>query len=451
MDVLMPQLGETVSEGKITKWFKSAGDEIKPGDNLFEIETDKVSMEVPSTTAGVLSEIRVAAGDVAPVGAIVAVIGDGSRVSRPAKESPAPLTPAEAGVQSFQQSTGSPLPRGRSEELRARRSTPIKLDPFFEVRTPERNYGPARLPGGITVTPLARRKAFEAGIDLTRVAGSGPHGRIVALDITTAPYDRFGTREVVAPVGAVGREPLQIKALYRDVPFEEVPLDAMRRTIATRLVQAKQSIPHFYLTADIEIGRLLALREEANASAPKDADGKPAFRLSVNDLIIKAWAAALQRVPDANAVWAEDRILRFRHSDIAVAVAIDGGLITPVIRQAETKSLSAISNEMRELAERARARRLAPQEYQGGASAISNLGMYGIREFAAIINPPQSTILAIGAARRQAVEKPDGGVAFASMMTVTLSCDHRVVDGALGAEVIAAFRGFTEQPVTALV
>ncbi len=235
------------------------------------------------------------------------------------------------------------------------------------------------------------------------------------------------------------------------MPFEEVPLDGMRRTIATRLMQAKQTIPHFYLTADVEIGRMLALREEANAAAPKDKEGAAAFKLSVNDIVIKAWAAALQRVPAANAVWADDRILRFEHSDIGVAVAIDGGLITPVIRQAESKTLSAISREMRELAARARAKKLKPNEYQGGSSAISNLGMYGVREFSAIINPPHATILAIGAARRQAVEREDGGVAFASVMAVTLSCDHRVVDGALGAELLAAFTGFIEQPVTMLV
>ena len=240
-------------------------------------------------------------------------------------------------------------------------------------------------------------------------------------------------------------------ALYRDVPFEEVPLDGMRRTIATRLMQAKQTIPHFYLTADVDIGALAKLREDANAAAPKARDGEPAFKLSVNDLVIKAWAAALRQVPAANAVWAEDRILRFRQSDIGIAVAIDGGLITPVIRQADSKTLSAISNEVRELAARARAKKLRPDEYQGGASAISNLGMYGVREFSAIINPPHATILAVGAARRQAVEREDGGVGFASIMTVTLSCDHRVVDGALGAELLAAFRGFVEQPVTMLV
>ena len=224
----------------------------------------------------------------------------------------------------------------------------------------------------------------------------------------------------------------------------------MRATIAQRLVEAKQTIPHFYLTADIGIDALLKVREDANAAAPKGRNGAPAYKLSLNDLVIKAWAAALQRVPAANAVWAGDRILRLKHSDVGVAVAIDGGLYTPIIRKAETKSLSAISAEMRELAERARARRLKPQEYQGGSSVVSNLGMYGIREFAAIINPPHATVLAVGAARRQPMEKADGTIVFAGVMTVTLSCDHRVVDGALGAELLAAFRGFVESPVTAL-
>jgi pyruvate dehydrogenase E2 component (dihydrolipoamide acetyltransferase) len=447
MDVLMPQLGETVSEGKITKWFKSAGEPVKPGDNLFEIETDKVSMEVPSTTTGVLAEIRVAVGAVAPVGAVVAVISDsaGAAVSPPSAVAPAPASAAPARVAGAIGSVPAP------DNAPPASAGPIKLDPFFEVRTPQRNYGPARLAGGAQVTPLARRLAGEAGIDLARLTGSGPHGRIVARDIESAATR--GAARSAAPAAAVtvGPSADQIMALYRDSSFEEVPLDAMRRTIATRLVQAKQTIPHFYLTADLDIGRLLALRQEANAAAPTDRDGHAALRLSVNDLIIKAWAAALQRVPAANAVWAEDRILRFRHSDIGVAVAIEGGLITPVIRQADTKTVSAISAEMRELAERARSRQLKPREYQGGASAISNLGMYGVREFAAIINPPQATILAVGAARRQAVEQPDGGVGFASVMTVTLSCDHRVVDGALGAQLLAAFRGFVEQPVTALV
>jgi pyruvate dehydrogenase E2 component (dihydrolipoamide acetyltransferase) len=402
-------------------------------------------MEVPSTSAGVLSEIRVGVGEVAPVGAIVAVIaGEGAQATASqtvrADVSP-PLVAAKAAIQ--ESATLGPRLRGDERPGTQAQAAPIKLDPFFEVRTPDRNYGPAKLPGGAVVTPLARRLAADAGIDLARVTGSGPHGRIVAHDVQSA--SRAG--RALVPAAGAG----EVMALYRDAAFVEVPLDGMRKTIAARLIQAKQTIPHFYLTADVEIGRFLTMREEANAAAPRDNDGQPLFRLSVNDLIIKAWGVALQRVPEANAAWADDRILRFRHSDIGIAVAIDGGLITPIIRQAESKSLTAISGEMRELAERARSRRLKPHEYQGGSSAISNLGMYGVREFAAIINPPHATILAIGAARRQAVETADGGVAFASMMTVTLSCDHRVVDGALGAELLAAFKGLVETPVTMLV
>jgi len=438
-----------VAEGKITQWFKSAGDAIKPGDNLFEIETDKVSMEVPSTSAGVLAEIRVAAGEVAPVGAVVAVIADGTGASAPsagktASPTPAPVkqSPPPAAAPS------SPAAPSSVATSPAAASAPIKLDPFFEVRTPDRNYGPARLPGGMRVTPLARRLAAQGGIDLAGISPSGPNSRIRARDVETA----LASGERAAPAAtSAGPSVEQIKALYRDVPFEEVPLDGMRRTIATRLVQATQTIPHFYLTADVEIGALTKLREQANAAAPKDADGNPAFKLSVNDFVIKAWAAALQRVPAANAVWAEDRILRFRRSDIGIAVAVEGGLITPLMRSADTKTLSAISQEMKELSARARAKKLKPDEYQGGSSAISNLGMYGVREFSAIINPPHSTILAVGAARRQAIEAEAGGVAFASVMSVTVSCDHRVVDGALGAELLAAFRGCVEQPVTMLV
>ena len=454
MDVLMPQLGETVAEGKITQWFKSAGDAIKPGDNLFEIETDKVSMEVPSTSAGVLAEIRVAAGEVAPVGAVVAVIADGAGASAPSAGKTAPVTTAPATPAPVKQSPPPVAAPSSATSLSsvaaspAAASAPIKLDPFFEVRTPDRNYGPARLPGGMRVTPLARRLAAQGGIDLAGISPSGPNSRIRARDVETA----LASGKRAAPAATLaGPSVDQIKALYRDVPFEEVPLDGMRRTIATRLVQATQTIPHFYLTADVEIGALIKLREQANAAAPKDADGNPAFKLSVNDFVIKAWAAALQRVPAANAVWAEDRILRFRRSDIGIAVAVEGGLITPLMRSADTKTLSAISQEMKELSARARAKKLKPDEYQGGSSAISNLGMYGVREFSAIISPPHSTILAVGAARRQAIETEAGGVAFASVMSVTLSCDHRVVDGALGAELLAAFRGCVEQPVTMLV
>jgi pyruvate dehydrogenase E2 component (dihydrolipoamide acetyltransferase) len=439
MDVLMPQLGETVAEGKITKWFKSAGEQVKPGDNLFEIETDKVSMEVPSTTTGVLAEIRVPAGDVAPVGAIVAVIanGSGDQPSRPATPAAAPVTKPPAPAAIVAAATAAPAPQY---------SRPIKLDPFFEVRTPDRNFGPARLSGGVTVTPLARRLAAESGIDLSRLRGSGPHGRIVAHDVETAP------RPADAPLTArTGPSADEVKALFAPDAYEEVPLDGMRRTIAARLTQAIQTIPHFYLTADVEIDRLIRLREEANFGAPKDKDGNPAFKLSLNDFIIRALALALQRVPAANAAWAGDRILRFKHADIGVAVALDGGLITPIIRSAEAKPVRAISAEMKDLSARARDKKLKPSDYQGGSAAISNLGMYGVREFSAIINPPHATILAVGAARRQAVENPDGGVAFASVLAVTLSCDHRVLDGAVGAELLAAFKAFVEMPVTMLV
>jgi pyruvate dehydrogenase E2 component (dihydrolipoamide acetyltransferase) len=447
MDVLMPQLGETVTEGKITKWFKSAGDAVKPGDNLFEIETEKTSMEVPSMVAGTLSEIRFQVGEVAKVGAVVAVIaGAGEAAQRkaaaPASAPQAPLTPAQAGVES--QAALGPRFRG-DERIESASYAYPQMSPWREVRTPERNFGPAKLPGGVTVTPLARRLASERGIDLTRISGSGPRGRIVAADVEKAAPS--------APVRAVaaGAGVAQVKALYEGVAYEEIPLDSMRRTIATRLVEAKQTIPHFYLTADIEIGRLIAIREEANAAAPQDKDGNPAFKLSLNDFLIKAWAVALQRVPAANAVWAGDRILRFVHSDVGVAVALDGGLITPVVRNADEKSLTGISAEMRDLAERARTKKLMPDEYKGGASAISNLGMYGVRDFSAIINPPHATILAVGAARRAPVEAEDGSVKFVSQTTVTLSCDHRVVDGALGAQLLASFRALIERPVTFLV
>jgi pyruvate dehydrogenase E2 component (dihydrolipoamide acetyltransferase) len=437
MDILMPQLGETVVEGKITKWFKSAGDAVKPGDNLFEIETDKVSMEVPATAAGVLAEIRVAAGEVALVGAVVAVLGDkagavtspqAAKTGAPPK---APMAPAQA-----------PRPAPAQHPVTARTAP---LDPFNEVRTAAGNYGPVRLASGRVTTPLARRLAAEKGIDLSVVAGSGPHGRIVARDVESG---HVGVKASAAPSGFSGA---QVLALYADRPHEEILLDGMRRTIAARLVQSKQTIPHFYLSMDVDLGALLAAREEINAAAPKDKDRNPAFKISVNDFVIKALAVALQRVPATNAVWAEDRVLRFQHSDIGVAVAIDGGLLTPVVRDAEMKSLTAISAEMKDLAGRARERKLKPQEYQGGSTAISNLGMYGIREFSAIINPPQASILAIGAAQRCAVEDENGAVVFRSMMTVTLSCDHRVIDGALGAQLLDAFKSLIERPLTMLV
>jgi len=445
MNILMPQLGETVAEGKITAWFKTVGDAVKRGDNLFEIETEKTSMDVPATAAGVLTEIRVPAGTVVPVGAIVAVL----------TEAEAQLNSASAGASPAiaPQPTKAPAPatvgalQAETTRMEPARALP-PLDPFHPIRTPPKNFGPARLPGGRTVTPLARRLAAEAGIDLSRITSSGPHGRIVARDIESAMARGM---EPVATVRPSGLTAERVKAVYAPGSYEEIALDSMRRTIAARLVEAKQTVPHFYLSCDVALDRLEVVRTEANASAGKDADGAPAFKLSLNDFLIKALAHALQRVPAANAVWAEDRILRFRSADIAVAVALDGGLITPVIRDAETKTLSAISAEMKSLAARARERRLQPAEYQGGVATLSNLGMYGVREFAAIINPPQSSLLAVGAAERRPVETEDGGVRFETRMTATLSCDHRVVDGALGAELLSAFKQAVEHPIALLV
>jgi len=440
MDVLMPQLGETVAEGKIVKWFKSAGDSVKPGENLFEIETDKTSMEVPATSAGTLTDIRFQVGETAKVGAVVAIIADGGTSAVRAAAPPAApqqisLAPIAAALREVAQPAPTPRNNPRNEPL----------DPFHEVRTPNRNFGPAKLLTGAFVTPLARRLASERGIDLTRISGSGPHGRIVAADVAT------GAPSAAPAMRLSGATANEVKALFDGAAYEEVPLDGMRRSIATRMIEAKQTIPHFYLTADMDVGRLVAMREEANAAAPKDKNGNPSFKLSLNDFVIKAWAAALQRIPVANAVFAEDRILRFTHSDIGVAAALDDGLITPIIRNADAKSLTAISSEMRDLTARARDRKLKPAEYQGGSSAISNLGMYGVREFAAIINPPQATILAVGATRRAPVETEDGGIKFISQMTVTVSCDHRVLDGAQGAELLAAFKALIENPVSALI
>ncbi|MTW15978.1 pyruvate dehydrogenase complex dihydrolipoamide acetyltransferase [Rhodoplanes serenus] len=445
MDILMPQLGETVAEGKITTWFKAVGDTVAPGDNLFEIETDKVSMEVPAISGGVLAEIRVPAGAVAPVGAVVAVVsGDAA-----GGESATPF-----GAHTGAAASGAPPVPMAAAPGRAPASAALSavgssapLDPFHAVRTPARNYGPARLAGGRTVTPLARRLAAEAGIDLAGLAASGPYGRIVARDVEAAiTHGAAGAPSLPASPTAD-----RVKALYEPGIVTELPADQMRKTIAARLVEAKQTVPHFYLTADVALDRLLTLRHEANAAAPHDADGHPLWRLSVNDLVLRALARALVRVPDANAVWAEDRILRFSRVDVGIAVALDGGLITPVLRDAAGKPMSAVATEAKDLIARARARRLAPAEYQGGVSTVSNLGMYGIKEFAGIVNPPQSTLLAVGAAERRPVEAADGGVRFETRMTLTLSCDHRVVDGALGAKLLAAVRDAIEHPVGLLV
>jgi pyruvate dehydrogenase E2 component (dihydrolipoamide acetyltransferase) len=405
MDVLMPQLGETVSSGKIIGWFKKVGDRIMPGEDLFEIETDKTSMEVPATVAGTLTEIRIGNGIEAPVGAIVAVI---------AAEGPLPA-PRPAVV---------PTPSAAS-----------RLDPFNEVRTPPRNFGPARLASGIFVTPLARRLAHDAGIELAAVTGSGPRGRIVKRDIEKAQAG--GGIAVRAPATGV----VEVGA------YDEVPLDNVRKIIARRLTEAKQSIPHFYLTIDVSIDQLLALRGQVNDSlAGRSGDA----RVSVNDFVIRAVALALRRVPAANASFTETAIRRYRDVDVSVAVATPNGLITPIVRRADTKTLGAISAEMKALAGRAREGKLRPEEFQGGGFSISNLGMFGVKQFQAIINPPQSGILAVGAGEKRTIVVDDQ-VRVATLMTCTLSVDHRVVDGATGAEFLQAFKGLIEAPIALLI
>lgn len=421
MNVLMPQLGETVTEGTIAKWYKSLGDTIAAGDVLFEIETDKTSMEVPALAGGILAEIRAQKGQTVPVNAVVCVITADGKVSietAPAEFATATATAAPAKSAP----AAAPVPQPVAAPPAAKRD----IDPFNSVQSPAKNFGKATLPSGAKITPLARRLAAEAGIDLGALQGSGPHGRIVAADIKRAPPAQVQT----APTAAGNA-------------YREIPLDGMRRTIAKRLVESKQTVPHFYLSTDVSVEALLALRQQINTLAPK--------RISVNDFIVKAYALALQKVPAANAIWAEDKLLQYERSDIGVAVAIEGGLITPVVRSADLKSLATVSAEIADLAKRARERKLKPAEYQGGTGTVSNLGMYGIRQFSAIVNPPQATILAVGAAERRPEEGTDGSIRFASKLTVTLSVDHRVVDGAVAGELLAAFRTLVEAPLSLLL
>jgi pyruvate dehydrogenase E2 component (dihydrolipoamide acetyltransferase) len=303
-------------------------------------------------------------------------------------------------------------------------------------------------------SPLARRVAKDAGIELGRITGTGPHGRVIARDVEQAKSGKGLKAPAAAPAGGSALAPSmsdqQILSLFEPGSYEVVPHDGMRRTIAQRLTASIQTIPHFYLTMDCDIGKLLAAREEINAAAPKDKEKKPLYKLSVNDFVIKAMAVALQKIPNCNVSWTEGGMLKHKHSDVGVAVAMPGGLITPIIRKAETKTLSAISGEMKDFAARARARKLKPDEYQGGTTAVSNLGMYGISHFTAVINPPHASILAVGASEERPVVR-NGKIEIASIMSVTLSCDHRAIDGALGAELIGAFKQLIENPVMMMV
>ncbi len=475
INILMPALSPTMEKGNLAKWLKKEGEAVKTGDVIAEIETDKATMEYEAVDDGVLAKIVVPEGthDV-PVNQLIAVLaqeGEDPKIAATAAgKDAAPANAASAGAPS------SPPSSRRGEGAAAQATAPPTATPApKEAKAPPppsapRAPSPQRGEGGgegartnghgagaggtnrIFSSPLARRLAKEVGIDIGRIEGSGPHGRVIARDVEAAKSGR-GLRApsaAPAPVVAPSMSDQQIRALYEEGSYEVIPHDGMRRTIAQRLTAAAQSMPVFYLTVDCDIGKLLDAREEINAAARKDKDDKPSYKLSVNDFVIKALALALQRVPDANVSWTEGGMLKHKHSDVGVAVALPNGLITPIVRGAEAKSLSAISNEMKDLAKRARDRKLKPSEYQGGTTSVSNLGMYGIKDFTAVINPPQSTILAIGTGEERAVVR-DGKIVAAHIMSVTLACDHRAIDGALGAVLISAFKALIENPVMMLV
>jgi pyruvate dehydrogenase E2 component (dihydrolipoamide acetyltransferase) len=441
VNILMPALSPTMEKGNLAKWLKKEGDAVKAGDVIAEIETDKATMEYESIDDGVLAKIVVPEGsqDV-PVNQLIAVLAQEGEDPKTAASSAA----AAAG-KGAAQAKAPAAPAAKPEQ----RPEPAARPAAAPASAPSA-HGATHGANRIFASPLARRLAKTAGIELSRIRGSGPHSRIIARDVEAARSGQGLAPAAASSFALPVPSDDKIRALFEPGSYDVVPHDNIRKVIARRLVEAKLTIPHFYLTLDCNIGKLLAAREEINAAAPKEKDGKPTYKLSVNDFVIKALALALQRVPDANATWTESGMLKHHRSDIGVAVSIPGGLITPVVRHAEAKSLSIISNEMKDFAARARARKLKPEEYQGGSSAVSNLGMYGIKDFAAVINPPHATILAVGAGEERAIVR-DGKIEAAWMMSVTLSTDHRAVDGALGAQLLGAFKALIENPVTMVV
>ena len=441
VEVILPKVDMDMATGQISRWFFEEGAAVKQGDVLFEIETDKAAMEIDAPASGTLRNITGKEGVDIPVGAPVAwIYAEGEDAGAPAPASAEPQPAATAKTET---------PMSSSQDKAAQTALAVQETP-----------APA---GAVRATPLARRLAREAGLDLSAITGSGPHGRVVKADVEAAIA---GGVAKAAPAGAPAAAPAAAQAptvkpmsdeavlkLFEEGSYDLVPHDNMRKTIARRLVEAKSTIPHFYLTLDCELDALLKLRSELNAAAPMKKTEKgdvPAYKLSVNDMIIKAMAQALVAVPDANASWTETAMVKHKHADVGVAVSIPGGLITPIVRKADQKTLSVISNEMKDLARRARDRKLKPEEYQGGTTAVSNLGMFGIKDFAAVINPPHATILAVGAGEERAVVK-GGEIKIATVMSVTLSTDHRAVDGALGAELLGAFKRIIENPMTLLV
>jgi pyruvate dehydrogenase E2 component (dihydrolipoamide acetyltransferase) len=421
IDILMPALSPTMTEGKLSKWLKKEGDEVKSGDVLAEIETDKATMEVEAVDEGFIAKILVPDGtEGVAVNAVIAVLTEtkGGAVDAP-KAVPAPAPAAAPKVE-------TPAPAAKVE---APAPAPVESE--------ERVFA----------SPLARRIAKQAGIDLGTVKGTGPNGRIVKADLDKAPEASAPVAAAPAPAPAPVAKPAAAAPAI-NAPHKKVPNSSMRKVIAKRLLESKQTVPHFYLTTNIEIDALLKLRAELNAKSPKDGAG--AFKLSVNDFIIKASALALKRHPGVNASYTEEAIILYDDVDISIAVAIPDGLITPIIRKADQQGLAAISNSMKDLGSRAKAGKLKPDEYQGGGFSISNLGMFGIAEFSAIINPPQAAILAVGAGEKRAVVKDDLLV-IATVMTVTLSCDHRAVDGALGASFLSTLKAIIEDPLSLML
>ena len=462
INITMPALSPTMEEGNLAKWLVKEGDKVGPGDVIAEIETDKATMEVEAVDEGTVAKILVAAGtEGVKVNAVIAILAaEGESVEDAAKGGGEAEAPKQEAPK--QEAKPEAKPEAKAEAPAADRVKPVEGAPLRDTAIQaEQNAGPAPKADGQRVfsSPLARRIAKEAGVDVAQISGSGPHGRVVKADVEAAVAAGTGkAKAAAAPQAAASAAPAAapkgmsqdaILKMFEEGSYELVKHDGMRKTIARRLQESKQTIPHFYVTVDCELDALLALRSELNKAAPVK-DDKPVYKLSVNDMVIKALALALRDVPDANVSWTDDNMVMHKHSDVGVAVSIPGGLITPIIRKAEEKTLSVISNEMKDLGARAKSRKLKPEEYQGGTTAVSNMGMMGVKDFAAVINPPHATILAVGAGEQRAVVKK-GELAIAMVMSVTLSTDHRAVDGALGAELLGAFKRYIENPMGMLV
>ncbi len=451
-DILMPALSPTMETGKLARWMVKEGDTVTSGDIIAEIETDKATMEVEAVDEGKVGKILVAEGteEVAVNTVIAVLLEEGESVDD-----------VKAGADSKTPNDGT-SDKSQSEkhvavEPEKAKAPPAKSDTKSAKDVPS---APGREPGArVFASPLARRIAKENSIDIARLTGSGPHGRIIKLDVEAAikdgvppaaPAATAAAPAAAGPAMASGPSDDMVRKLFAEGSFEELPHDGMRKTIASRLTESHQTIPAYFISVDCALDALLKSRAEFNSVAPKDGDDKPVYKLSVNDFIIKALALALRDVPNANASWTSTARLLHKHSDVGVAVAIPDGLITPIVREAEMKPLSMISTEVKDMAQRARDRKLKPEEYQGGTTAVSNLGMFGVDNFTSIINPPHASILSVGAGVQKPVVK-DGAVAIATIMNATFAFDHRVIDGALGGQLATAFRRYVETPMSMLV